>query len=222
MRSFVVLLLVCQLCALPANAGAWMREKGKSFVATSFSATYFYDLTQSTYIEYGLRDNLTLGADIATFHSPFGLQTGSATLFLRFPLGVPTEQGRWAYELGAGASWAGDITVPHLKAGLSWGRGFPRGDRQGWLAVDASLKWDFGLAGEEIKVDTTAGFDFSDFTTGMIQLFISGNSTGASASIAPSLILSPKGGKYRFQIGSEIPVDAPERTSIKFGLWRSF
>jgi len=105
MRSALCLiLLVCQCCATASQAGPWLREKGSSFLATSFSATYFYDLTQSTYIEYGLREKLTLGFDLNTAQNRFALQSGSATAFLRLPLGEPTERGRWAYDLGAGAS----------------------------------------------------------------------------------------------------------------------
>lgn len=223
MRSAVViLLLTCQLCAAPALAGAWLREKGKTFVASTFSITYFYDISQSTYLEYGLRDELTLGADITTFQSSLGLQSGSATLFLRLPLGEPTDRGRWTYDLGAGAGWVGDIVSPHVKAGLSWGRGFSVKEKNGWLSVDASVKWDFGLGSQEIKLDSTAGLDFSNFASGMLQLFVSSTPAGTFTKVAPSVIFSPKGGKYRFQVGSEIPVDAPENTSIKLGLWRQF
>ena len=223
MRSaLAVMLLTSQLSAVPASAGAWLREKGTSFVASTFSATYYYDLTQSTYLEYGLREDLTLGADVTTFQNPFGLQTGSATLFLRFPLGEPTEQGRWAYELGAGASWVGEMVSPHLKAGLSWGRGYTLQNRNGWLAVDASVKWEFGFNQGVIKLDTTAGLDFTEVTSGMVQLFVSHTSAGTFAKVAPSVIFSPRGTQYRVQIGSEVPANAPENTAIKIGIWRQF
>lgn len=223
MRSVLILLLLLYLpAAAPAVAGPWLREKGKGFRATSVSASYSYDLSQSTYLEYGWRDDLTLGLDILTSQSRFGELSGSGTLFLRLPLGSPGERGRWAYDLGLGASWQGELVSPHLKAGLSWGRGFTKGDRNGWLTVDASLKWDFGLAEREIKIDSTAGFDFSALTTAMVQLFVTNTPTTTAVRVAPSVVLSPEWAKYRFQIGSEIPVDRPEDTLLKLGLWREF
>ena len=222
MRSALVLTLLCHLCAAPALAGAWLREESTGFSATSFGVGYFYDLTQDTYLEYGLRPELTLGADISTFRSRWGLQSGAATLFLRFPLGTPTDRGRWAYELGAGATWIGEEVAPHVKATLSWGRGITLGDRGGWLAVDASVRWDFGLGTSQVKLDGTAGLDFTGQTTGVLQAFVTQTQTGTFTKIAPSIVFAPQGRKFRIQIGSEIPVSAPEDTMLKLGFWRSF
>lgn len=222
MRSAFILFLLCQLHAAPAAAGAWLREEGTGFSATSFGLSYFYDISQSTYLEYGLRPDLTLGADISTFQSRFGFQSGAATLFLRFPLGSPNDRGRWAYELGAGATWIGEEVVPHVKGSLSWGRGITFAERSGWLAVDASLRWDFGLGTSQIKLDGTAGLDFTDVTAGMLQLFVTQTRSGTFAKVAPSVVFSPKQSKFRIQIGSEIPVRAPQDTMFKLGIWRSF
>lgn len=223
MRSaFFLTLLACQLCATTGQAGPWLRDKGASFVSSSFSATYFYDLTQSTYIEYGLREKLTLGIDLSTAQSRFGLRSGSATAFLRFPLGDVTEWGRLAYDLGAGASWTDAFISPHVRAGLSWGRGFTLGARNGWLTVDAAAQWEFGLSQEVIKLDATAGFDFTEATTGMAQIFITYTEGETYANFAPSIVLSPRFSKYRVQLGSEVPFDAPENTALTLSLWREF
>lgn len=223
MRSALCLtLLAYQLCAAAAHAGPWLREKGTSFLSSSFSATYFYDLTQSTYIEYGLRETLTFGFDLNTAQNRFGLQSGSATVFLRFPLGEPTERGRWAYDLGAGASWTGELISPHLRAGLSWGRGFTLGERNGWLTVDASAKWEFGFSQEVIKLDSTAGIDFTKGVTGMTQVFVTYTEGETYTKFAPSIVLSPRFSKYRVQLGSEVPLDAPENTALTLSLWREF
>ncbi|MEP3688911.1 MAG: hypothetical protein ABJN05_17660 [Sulfitobacter dubius] len=223
MRSALCLTLVAyQFSAAVAHAGPWLREEGTSFLSTSFSATYFYDLTQSTYIEYGLQENLTLGFDLNTGQSRIGLQNGSATVFLRFPLGEPTERGRWAYDLGAGASWTDVLISPHLRAGLSWGRGFTFGERNGWLTVDASAKWEFGFSQEVIKLDTTAGFDFTEVVTGMTQVFVTYTGGETYAKFAPSIVLSPSFSKFRVQLGSEVPFDAPENSALTVSLWREF
>ena len=223
MRSaFCLTLLACQLSPAAAPAGPWLREEGTTFISSSFSATYFYDLSQSTYIEYGLRETLTLGFDLNTAQSRFGQQSGHATVFLRFPLGEPTEMGRWAYDIGAGASWSEDLISPHLRAGLSWGRGFTLGARNGWLTVDTSARWEFGFSQEVIKIDSTAGLDFTPVTTGMAQVFLTYTGGETYAKFAPSIVLSPSFSKYRLQLGSEIPIDAPENTALTLSLWREF
>tara|TARA_R110002049_G_scaffold44333_3_gene129815 strand:+ start:49289 stop:49921 length:633 start_codon:yes stop_codon:yes gene_type:complete len=210
------------LLATDASAGAWLRETGSSFTATSFSGSYFLDTSQSTYIEFGLRDNLTLGADINFYNSRLGQQSGHATLFVRMPIGATDSDNRWAYELGIGATWAGEFYYPHVRAGLSWGRSVKWNDHSGWMAVDASVRRDIGIDTTVTKIDSTIGIDFTPVTTGMLQLFVTHDPAGAKAKLAPSVVISPSFSKFRFQIGTETPLGSPRDTAIKIGLWRSF
>ena len=137
-------------------------------------------------------------------------------------MGEPSDTGRWAYDIGAGASWSGEFISPHLRAGLSWGRGFTLGERNGWLTVDASARWEFGFSQEVIKIDSTVGLDFTPVTTGMAQVFLTYTGGETYAKFAPSIVLSPSFTKYRLQLGSEIPFDAPENSALTLSLWREF
>ncbi|MGC1497167.1 MAG: hypothetical protein WA790_15250 [Sulfitobacter sp.] len=210
------------LFATTAHAGAWMREKGTSFTSLSFTTNYFLETTNASYLEFGWRENLTIGADIGYATNSQGIQTGYGTLFIRRPLGPNKGQNKWAYELGVGAAWIGDIVLPHLKTGVSWGRGLQIKDMNGWMAIDASMTWDVSYGQHIAKVDSTVGVNFTEITTGMVELYLANLNSKTYATIAPSLVFKPRKGKYRFQIGAESPLGEVENTALKLGLWREF
>lgn len=220
-RFFTILVLITSLAA-PATAGPWLREKGKSFTSVSFATTWDLKSSTSSYLEYGFRDNMTIGADVGVFRSPLEGQTGFATVFLRRPLGRNEGTSRLAYELGVGASWADDIVSPHIKTGLTWGRGFQLRDKGGWMTVDASVRWDLGHSLQVTKIDSTVGLNFTDKFTGMFQLYVTNTQGETFATVAPSLIYTPKSGKFKIQIGVEALVDEISNPAIKLGLWREF
>ncbi len=223
MRSFSVLFaLMSLLLPAPAAAGPWMREKGTSFTALSFTITPTLETATSTYLEYGLRDDLTLGADIYIKTDRFGQQIGRGTLFFRRPLGQSDGPGKWAYELGIGADWSDRFVLPHLKTGLTWGRGITLRDKSGWVTVDAAMYWDISRGAHVAKVDSTLGLDFTERTAGMLQLYLTHINGAAISTIAPSIILSGKKGKYRIQIGVESRFGNASDTALKIGLWRTF
>ena len=88
MRSgSLIVFLIWIVWATSADAGAWMREKGTSFTSVSFTSTWFRDTTNTSYLEYGWRDDLTIGADIGYATSRQGTQSGYGTIFIRRPLG---------------------------------------------------------------------------------------------------------------------------------------
>lgn len=214
----------CFLALSPcmADAGAWLREKGSSFSSTAFTITPDQDIANSSYLEYGLRPDLTLGADVRVGRDPSGVQDGFATLFMRRALNDPAKDNKWAYELGFGATWDDTVVEPHVKAGLSWGRGLQWGERYGWMSVDSSIRWDITTSRGTTKIDSTIGMGFTEVTTGMIQLYLSDFDGNSTASIAPSLILQPRGKKFRVQVGAEAPLDDTDNTALKLGLWRDF
>lgn len=219
--GFIVFLMVCQWAAVPAQAGAWLREKGSSFTAISFSANYFRDIENNAYLEFGLRDDLTLGADVSMSTDRTGLQAGHGTIFMRKALWFSNDKNKWAYELGIGATWKGEDVLPHIKTGLSWGRGIQIRDKYGWMSVDASVRWDIG-GGAVTKLDGTVGLNFTDVTSGMMQIFVSHTDGETSGTFAPSILIKPRKGKFRFQVGLESPLNRFDDTSIKLGLWRDF
>ena len=56
----------------------------------------------------------------------------------------------------------------------------------------------------------------------MAQVFLTYTGGETYAKFAPSIVLSPSFSKYRLQLGSEIPIDAPENTALTLSLWREF
>ncbi|UWR22034.1 hypothetical protein [Sulfitobacter sp. S190] len=218
--SIVLILLMCW--TLPACAGAWLKEKGSGFASVSLSGNYYLDTANSTYIEYGLYHNLTVGADITLLRSRYGVQSGFATFFMRRPIGPTDGNTRWAYELGLGAGWVEGRVSPLVKTGLSYGRGITLFDKNGWLSVDSSVTWDVSYGYHLSKVETTAGLNFSDQLAGMMQLYVGEFSGSGFVVIAPSIIIKPKKTKLQFQVGAETEWGNTDNSALKIGLWRSF
>ena len=218
----ILMLWVMLLPGAPLQAGAWLRGEGGVFVSSSFTLNARQANTSGTYLEYGLRPDMTLGFDVQRYTDAGALQGGTATAFLRRPLGSPDRKSVWSYEIGLGAGWKNDLVTPHLKTGLSWGRGFQLRDRGGWMNVDAAVFWPLDAGTQVAKLDTTVGLNFTDATTGMVQLYLAHIDRELFATLAPSLVYKPKGRDWRIQIGTESPLDAPDATSIKLGLWREF
>ncbi len=223
MRNLGILLFVLILStAPPLTAGAWLREKGATFTSLSFTTNWYYETGQTTFFEYGLRDDITIGVDIAMGLDRFGVQSGTGTAFVRRPLRWGDSANVWAYEIGAGASWSGERITPHLKTGLSWGRGLTLRDMAGWTAVDTSIKWDLGNGAHVAKVDGTLGFNFTENTTGMLQIYLMRDFNGSTGTLAPSVVYRPGESKFRIQVGVETPFGRARDTAIKLGLWREF
>jgi hypothetical protein len=223
MRSGLLLFFcACLLWPPVANAGAWLREKGTSFTSISFSTTWFRDTANASYLEYGVRDDLTIGADIGYASSNNGTQSGYGVIFVRRPLWQNDGPNQWAYELGVGAAWVDDYVLPVVKTGISWGRGIKVRDKYGWMAVDTSIAWDVADGHHLAKIDTTVGINFTEVTTGMVQLFIANLDRDTYASIAPSIVLKPRKSKFQYQIGLETQLGNADFTGIKIGLWREF
>ena len=214
--------LVTLFMPLTAQAGAWMRKTGKTFSAVSFNLNALRNQSNSTFLEFGLRDTVTIGVDIGASTDNLGATNGKFTLFLRRPLGPGDRKHRLSYEIGLGADWQGRDISPHLRAGVSWGRGITLGEKSDWAAVDASYTFSLGDFPDIAKIDTTFGLNFNDRFSGMMQLYLGHSEGTGSASFAPSLIISSRQGKVRYQVGFESPIGDARRTSIKIGLWREF
>jgi hypothetical protein len=208
--------LIVLTCTSPAFAGAWLREKGAGFSSVTGSATIGGDIAESSYLEFGARDDLTFGVEIGF--------TGFATAFLRRPIGKNDKPGVWAYELGMGVGWTDYVIRPYLLTGLSWGRGYDLGGLNGWLAVDTSVTWDVYFAEHLVKIDSTLGMNFGDRFSGMLQLFGAGTAAGHTTSIAPSILVTPLNNhpEIRLQIGGQSQIGLPANSAIKVSIWRSF
>lgn len=221
LRIFLVIFSITLLANI-AQAGPWLREKGSAFTATSVSATYFLDTTSQTYLEYGFTDKTTFVGELSLRRLRYASEIGSATASMRRALSHPGAKSKWAYEFGVGAGWEGQQVLPHLRTGLSWGRGIKWTDKSGWATVETSIIWDITYARYMAKVDTTLGINFTDVTAGMLQFYTMHMADKTSATFAPSVIFSPKKSKFRIVIGAETPLKNMSNTALKLGLWREF
>ena len=214
--------LALSLGGSPAFAGAWLRETGKAFLATSFTLNKQGDLTNALYLEYGYSPKATFGADLSFGRAAKGPENGTLTLFIRRDLGAKDRKYRLAYELGLGADWSAGAALPHMKATLSWGRGIQISGKSGWATLDASHTHSLGNLANVTKLDATLGLNFSDHYSGMIQIFTSHSDGDTNTSIAPSVILNAAKGKTRYQFGLEAPLSGTADPALKIGLWRDF
>ena len=224
MRYWPILLLGLLQLPPPAQGGAWLREKGTGFTSTTVNVTRSYDISESTFMEYGVRDDLTLGAEVGFLASSIGLQSGFGSVFLRRPLGRRDRPNVWSAELGFGAAWVGDAVYPNVKAGLSWGRGYTLGQKHGWVTIDSSLAWDIYLQEHLAKVDGTIGINFGDRFSGMLQIYYASTSAAGATSVAPSIVMRPLKSRpdIRFQIGAETLINDTSNPALKLSLWREF
>ncbi|MFC6585323.1 hypothetical protein [Sulfitobacter aestuariivivens] len=87
MGRWIAVFLVCTICGTqPVHAGAWMREGGTRFSSVVFTANQYRDTGNTAYLEFGVRDDLTFGADIGNFTSRGGMKSGFALFFCANPL----------------------------------------------------------------------------------------------------------------------------------------
>ncbi|GFE51401.1 hypothetical protein So717_31540 [Roseobacter cerasinus] len=222
MRHLALALTLLLASAHIAGAGPWLREKGTGFVATSGSITAENDVSGTLYAEYGLRDRLTLGADIFYGIDRTLQQSGSGILFLRFPLSQPDATHKWAWHAGLGARSRNMVITPAVEAGLSWGRGIQIGDRFGWAVIDSSVNIPGSDLETRIKLDGTIGLGFTDHVKGMAQLFTTHQGGDVFVKVAPSLLVIPGKGQTTLQLSAEIPVAGGGETQFKLGIWRTF
>lgn len=218
----LVIFLFFALVGSPAQAGAWMREKGTSFVSSTFTLNRVLDQGSGTYVEYGWHDDLTVGADLSFANNHLGLQSGAVTFFLRRPLGGTDGPHKWAYEIGAGTAWVQDLMLPHVMLGLSWGQSYQIGANNGWMGVDGTIYWDVTTGRRAAKLDGTIGYNFSERAAGMVQLYLAHIDQQTYGTLAPSVLIRPRNRNFQIQIGTEMPFSAISETSIKLGLWREF
>ena len=119
-----------------AEAGAWPRAKGRTFLATTgqidaSDETGLRRQSFTLYAEYGATERLTLGLDLGGD----ALRMTKTIAFARWPIGRPAQQVKIAVELGLGQV----SEVNALRPGLSLGRGLTLWRRQGWAVFDGRV-----------------------------------------------------------------------------------
>ncbi|MEM7520608.1 MAG: hypothetical protein AAF307_06175 [Pseudomonadota bacterium] len=224
MKLSVTLALLLTLCAASsANAGAWLKERGSGFASFTLGGNMHHEVTGALYLEYGLGDHTTIGIDVNGFTDGNTARNALGHVFLRRELFKTGNAHRFSYEVGVGAMWLDERTLPTVKTTLSWGYGFSSGPRNGWASLDASYTYEPTLGMSIAKVDGTFGMAITEVTTGMIQFTASSqNDNDSYRAVEPSLLFTPKGKTFSLRIGAEVPVEHTDKSALKLGLWRRF
>lgn len=223
MRSTLLAIIAVLALATGAEAGAWLRSEGGGFASSSLSINRDREVSGTVYLEYGLRPDRTLGADISFGVDRTGTQEGSAILFLRVPLGRTDQTHKFAAHIGIGARVLNEEVLPAAETGLSWGRGFQVGQRYGWVNVDGSYNLTQHPASDRIKLDLTAGLGISNKSKLMMQMFNTFQDGDQFVKLAPSLLMSlGRNSGTTLQLGAEVPVSGGGTTSLKIAFWREW
>lgn len=174
--------------AVAAQAGAWTQEKGNAQVIVTglySSADRFYDTngrsqSQSTYrkfeinpyMEYGLTERITLGANLSLQRASQGTQSnwgiGDSEFFARYRVAkingfvfslqplvkLPSPESSDERPALGGRH-------PDAEMGVSVGRGFELFGQQHFANLDAGYRHRFGSPNDQWKLAATAGFSLN-------------------------------------------------------------
>ena len=221
MRWFALTCLFFLSTAQPILAGAWLRDKGTGFIATTTTVRSVLpepDYEVGIYADYGLTEGLNSGLDI--YETP-GL-SGHILAFVRLPLTSPGPKSKLAVELGMGAHHLRHIWRPMYRLGVSWGYGFDTKFSPGWVAAETSIEHRDGQSGPLFKFDAIAGLSSPDRIRPMLQLETAiGQNLPFQWKLTPSLMIPTKG-KSTWVIGIQQRSFGTIRTGLKLALWRQF
>ncbi|KIN75023.1 hypothetical protein Z945_2922 [Sulfitobacter noctilucae] len=220
--SLTTLLIAVSFTASMAQAGAWLRDKGTGFVSLSFGATQFSETTNAFYLEYGLTEGTTVGLDVSTFTNSENVRNGFGNLFVRRSLGSVDGPHRFAYEVGVGGLWGNEMQLPTVKTSVSWGRGLSVSDRSGWINLDGAFIYEPTLGEHITKFDGTIGMNFTDVTTGLLEVTVSQQNDDTYGAVEPSVLITPRNSSFRFKVGAQIPIEEQDKSALKLGVWHTF
>ncbi|MEP5732181.1 MAG: hypothetical protein ABJL67_22730 [Sulfitobacter sp.] len=223
MRLLVAICVAFWLSAgSPAQAGAWLREKGSGFTSLSFGLNRFEEGSQSLYFEYGLSEKMTIGLDVTTSTQRSDFRDGQGHIFLRRQLWANDGPHKLAYEIGIGGTIRDDAVLPTFKSGLSWGRGVQLYDRNGWVNVNAAFIYEPSLGEHITKMDATFGLELGQRTSGLVELSLFHQHGDTYQAVEPSLLIRPKDSRFNFKVGAKIPFDDQDKSSLRLAVWHSF
>jgi len=224
MRSWFFYLVLGLFPAL-AEAGPWAREKGKSFLSFSVTATTPTGDIGTTpeffgafYMERGLGRDLTLGFDTGINQE----MDTTSIMFLRRPVGGTNGANRFALQLGAGTTVSSEGVDYLGQAGASWGRGLETRFGAGWAVLDLSAQYRITAQELVSKADLTFGVKPNERTKIMMQL-----QTGKYPDSDLFVRLVPSvarkiGERTQVELGAQIGLSGDDRVGIKLGTWLEF
>jgi len=219
----VLVFIVCLMVPSCLWAGAWPREQGTTFVATSanFSADAIgaADGYQSFYGEFGVTPKLTFGVKL--WRREDG-RHGDAMVFASYPLGNSDGEHRFAIGLGAGVRHFSDgRTRPILVPEFHWGKGFDSPLAPGWMSLSAYVGHAFGTDETWAKADFTFGLKPDDKTHLILQLRFHSEPTGAVTIFAPSYVRELRNGLH-IEAGATYRLTGGNRLGLLLGTWVEF
>ena len=231
-RSLAAALALALASAGAAEAGAWPRQKGETFVSlgqqvstgapTLISATTDIRSWSSLYAEYGLTDRLTLGLD-AGIGQGQDERVETGLVFARLPVWSPGEH-RVAIDFGLGTLAETDaVRQTRLRAGLAWGRGIAEGRHGGgWLGMESSLELREPANEVALKADFTAGWKPNDRWMAIAQVQTGYYpDAGGIVRLAPSVVRRMSE-RSHLQLGATAEILGEHALGLSGAVWFSF
>jgi hypothetical protein len=230
MRTLIAGLMLA-LVAGQAEAGAWPRPEGETFVSvatrqstgarTLIAAVQDIRSYNSIYVEHGVTDRLTVGLDAGQGRGPDD-HVDAALVFARLPVWSPGPH-RVAADLGLGLLDDGvDGTQTRIRPGLAWGRGFQVRWGDGWLGMEASYEYRMPSGDSAVKADFTAGLKPDERWMGILQLQTGAYpDSEAIARLAPSVVRR-LGARSHVQVGALAPLAGDNAYGATLALWFTF
>lgn len=223
--------LILALAATQADAGAWPRPRGETFVSvatrqttggrTLIAAVQDIRSYNSVYLEYGLTDRLTVGLEAGQGRGQ-DQAVNAGLVFARLPVWSAGEH-KVAVDFGLGLMDDGvDGTQTRVRPGLSWGRGLQTRWGGGWLGMEASWEYRMPSGDSATKADFTAGLKPTDNWMAILQVQ-TGLYPGADpiARLAPSAVRKI-GARTHVQAGALVPLAGDDAWGGTLALWFTF
>lgn len=162
------------------------------------------------YMEYGLTDRLTVGADIG--HSVSG--SGKSVLFFQWPVRQAEKGPQISAQFGLGIISGKRVLRPGLS--LGWGL------KTGWLSIDSVAESYVDTGRTDLKLDMTWGRNLSKDRKLILQVQ-TGQPDGRDpfVRVAPSLVL-PLRGPVKLETGVTWGLTGDTFMGLKFGVWTDF
>lgn len=211
----ILVLLLASAAGSMAAAGPWPMAKGEGHLCFSIEgdAGGGAGAYATLFAEMGVGRGRVVGLDFGQAEDDLA----KAVLFARFPFGARGGDIVQAWEMGVGMV---DGALA-LRPGVSIGRGFQIGEREGWVALDSRAV--FSEAGTGVlETDLTVGAELAGGHKWMVQLQMAAPDDGDPyVKIAPSLALKRGKGRHLL-LGATAGLVNADAVKITFGIWQKF
>ena len=221
MHRTLFVLFCCLLAPSAGHAGAWMREKGKTFVAAQSTVRMtglIFSTETDIYIDHGVTERLSAG--FALFDD--GRNSGHMLVFLRHPLRSGRGGAQMAVEYGLGVQYTPVLRQSMYRLTFAYGRGFNWGRGYGWVNIDTTVEMRAAGNAPTYKADATLGQSSGRKVRPMFKLGLeqAQNAPLTWAASAHVMIDGPR--DITWLVGVERKRSGGGSTAVSLGLWRKF